>query len=501
MDTFIEVNIANNVGESDVTTLHHFNEMDAHFSSFLRGQSGLQYDITPSQSDPTLVMSRKTAFFGTQLDEYTITTMYIVRKIHASNRIPQASQSDLELILEHSRNGDNNNTNNNTNNTNSNRLFLCAIISPENAMDPTEDENEDPNSTSATTSKTPINYSEMKGYDPSFVEFVSKIDTSSKSSAQFRINNGRKLPTPISLTFPGMTECLEYTDSEKNIVLLASTPLLIPETILQSIAAQISPGAAPVFTNFDFIPDSSAQVRRGKFLSNRVSTGLSADPFKEAALDAEDPSTEEPSAEEQSTEEPSTDGFTSDIGARQTTKKRRVKSTNSKSTNSKPAGKEESTTTTTAATTPEEKDPIRKCKTKTSPASDAIFALNTLTVAMVTIPLCIVIWIYFPYIYSDGLKYFGTVNANGTTLEQPNWAVIGTRGFFIVYFCISLALIITGASIRQWVMMIVGLVLIVLWITAIITVQYNLTTKTGIIIDQDKLKPFKTAIFGSGIYK
>lgn len=493
MDTFIEVNIANNVGESDVTTLHHFNEMDAHFSSFLRGQSGLQYDITPSQSDPTLVMSRKTAFFGTQLDEYTITTMYIVRKIHASNRIPQASQSDLELILEHSRNGDNNNTNNNTNNTNSNRLFLCAIISPENAMDPTEDENEDPTNTSttstSTTSKTPINYSEMKGYDPSFVEFVSKIDTSSKSSAQFRINNGRKLPTPISLTFPGMTECLEYTDSEKNIVLLASTPLLIPETILQSIAAQISPGAAPVFTNFDFIPDSSAQVRRGKFLSNRVSTGLSADPFKEAALDAEEPSTEDTT----------TDGFTSDIGARQTTKKRRVKSANSTSTNSKSAGKEESTTTTTAATTPEEKDPIRKCKTKTSPASDAIFALNTLTVAMVTIPLCIVIWIYFPYIYSDGLKYFGEFK-NGR-LEQPNLAVWGTRWFFIVYFGISLALIITGASIRQWVMMIVGLVLIVLWITAIITVQFNLNSKTGIIINEEMFKPFKTAIFASGIYK
>jgi hypothetical protein len=444
MDTFIEVNIANNAGESNVTTLHNFNEMDAHFTSFLQGQSGLQYDITPTQSDPTLVLNRKTPFFGTQLDEYTITTMYIVRKIHASNRIPQASQSDLELILEHTQNGENNN----------NRLFLCAIISPENAMDPVVEEE-----ASSTDKPAPINYSEMKGYDPAFVEFVSKIDTSSKSSAQFRINNGRKLPTPLSLSFPGMFECLEYADAEKNIVLLASTPLLIPETILESLAAQILPGAAPVFTNFDFIPESSAQVKRGKFLSNRVSTDLSST-FIESPFEAEDPSGE-------------TDGFTSDIGARKTTK---IRAKNAKTT----------------AGSKEREDAILKCKTKTSPANDAIFALNTLAVAMVAIPLCVVIWIYFPYIYSDGLKYFGggVPQGNINKINHPEDAVLGTRVVSFVYLCISLALIITGATIQQWVTMIVGLVLLVFWITAIIAVQYNLNLGTDIIIDTQKFKDF-----------
>jgi hypothetical protein len=452
MDTFIEVNIANNAGESNVTTLHNFNEMDAHFSSFLRGQSGLQYDITPSQSDPTLVLNRKTAFFGTKLDEYTITTMYIVRKIHASNRIPQASESDLELILEHSQNGENNNNN---------RLFLCAIISPENAMDPVveeeEEEEEDP-----ATKPTPINYSEMKGYDPAFVEFVSKIDTSSKSSAQFRINNGRKLPTPLSLNFTGITECLEYIDSEKNVVLLASTPLLIPEPILQSLAAQILPGTAPIFTNFDLIPESSTNVKRGKFLSNRVSTDLVGstfikNPFEDAALDAE------PSDE-------TTDGFTSDIGARQTTRKR------------------ESNANTTADSK-EKEDAILKCKTKTSPANDAIFALNTLAVAMVAIPLCVVIWIYFPYIYNEGLKYFGGFKDN--KLTDRGDAVWRTRMLFFAYLCVSITLLITGASVRNWVTMIIGILLIVLWITAIATIRYNLNLAGSIIIDASEIKEFK----------
>lgn len=435
MDKFIEVNLANNALASDVTTLHNFNEIDTHFSSFLQGQSGLQYDLTPTQSDPTLVMSKKTAFFGTQLDEYTITTMYIVRKIHASNRIPQASQSDLELILEHSRNGDN-----------PNRLFLCAIISPENAMDPKEDEKEEKNAETA-----PIKYSEMKGYDPAFVEFVSKIDTSSKTPAQFRINNGRKLPTPLSFGFPGITECLEYTDSEKNIVLLATTPLLIPETALKSLAAQISPGTAPMFTNFDLIPDASTGIKLGKFLSNRVSTGLEniQNPFEDVALD-DDP------------KQNKTDGFTGAIQANN-----EKQSTQGGTSNTKEAA-----------------------RAATKRANDAIFALHTLTVAMVVVPLCVVIWIYFPYVYNEGLKYFGRANETGTTLINPNDSVWYTRTLFWIYLSVSITILIIGASIQQWVTMIIGLVLIVLWITAIAAIRYDLNLNNAIIIDKEKIKPF-----------
>ena len=447
-DKFIEVNIANNALVSDVTTLHNFNEMDTHFSSFLQEQSGLQYDTTPTQSDPTLVMNKKTAFLGTQMDEYTITTMYIVRKIHASNRIPQASQSDLELILEHSRNGDN-----------PNRLFLCIIISPENAMDPTGEEEEEQKE-----EKKPIKYTEMNGYDPAFVEFVSKIDTSSTSSAQFRINNRRKLPTSLTLSFPGITECLEYTDSEKNVVLLATTPLLIPETALQSLAAQISPDSAPVFSNFDLIPDSSAGIKLGKFLSNRVSTGLDkiVNPFEDVALE-DDPKLDE------------TDGFTGVIEANTSNKKATTKAKAKATTNAK--GKSNS-----------KKEAERAAATKR--ANDAIFALHTLTVAMVVVPLCVVIWIYFPYMYSEGLKHFGGVNETGNTLDRPSDSVLSTRLLFTLYLGISFALLITGASIQQWVVMIIGLVLIVLWITAIAAIRYDLNLSNGVIINKEKIQPF-----------
>jgi hypothetical protein len=414
-NVFIEVNVPKNASMNDSTVLHHFNDIDLHFTSFLRGQSGLQYDATPTQSDPTIVISKQTPFMGTSLDEYTVTSVYIVPTIHASNRIPQASQSDLEIIMEHSTSSSSGTKESKT------RLFLCAIVSPDNVPVVEEVVEVDP----------PL-LKKLVGSDPGFVEFVQTIDTSSTTPAQFRINNSRILPVSVSFTFPGITECLEYSDVDSNRVLLLTSPLLLPESMIQALSAQISVNSAPIFGSFDLIP-ASTSVERMKFLSNRVSTGSSSfgssigSSFGNFGGSVNNIKTDLPESEMDSNEV--VDGFET-----------------------------------------------RTCPKKTSPSDDAIFALNSMALALVLIPLCVLCWLYYPWLYSKQVVFL-----NNTYDNKINDGVWRVRYITIGYLIATIIMISVSSSYRNWLSMIIGLCFVVLWITAIVAVQVDVNSNQSII--------------------
>ena len=431
---------------NESTVLHHFNEIDLHFTSFLRGQSGLQYDATPTHSDPTIVISKQTSFMGTSLDEYTITSVYIVPTIHASNRIPQASRSGLELIMEHSASG----SAANSSPESKKRLFLCAIISSDDALE--ESSTEVPEQSNAN----------LVGSDAGFIDFVQSIDTSPSTPAQFRINNSRILPVSVSMTFPGITECLVYSDVDSNRVLLLTNPLLLPESVISAISSQISENSAPVFGNFDLIP-ASTSVERMKFLSNRVnnnsmsiSTGTGINDIKTDFLEQSDAN------------EAVVDRFTGSIRRKESMTTRRTvgasanESANASANESRNALANESRNASK----------IRgSCPSRnTSPSDDAIFALNSMALALVLIPLCVLCWLYYPWLYS---KQVIQLSSNPDKIQAGVW---WGRCIAIVYLVATIIMISVSSAYRNWLAMIIGLSFVVLWITAIVAVQFDVNS-------------------------
>lgn len=254
-DEYIEVNSPNNstpLSDASVPTiLHYFDNCDVHFHAFLSENTGLAFEVSPVHRDPTLVINKPGPMFGVSLEEYSATALYLVPKIHASNRMPQVQKSDLELIIEHVKPGK------------KERVFLCAVISTDNT-----------------------NAKKVRGRDTGLIAWMSSINTSSKNPTQFRVNNSRLLPVSTTLAFPGINECLSYVDSDGNTVLLLPDPLLVPSKTLTTISAQISGSSgsnsskskthkAPIFGSFDLLPPDSVDhilPTRYKFMSNMIST-------------------------------------------------------------------------------------------------------------------------------------------------------------------------------------------------------------------------------------
>lgn len=266
VEEYIEINAPSAtipISETSTTILHYFDNCDVHFFSHLSNNSGMTFEVNPNHRDPTLVLNKPATFVGVSLDEYTATTLYLVPKIHTSNRIPQVQKSDLEIIIEHTKPGA------------KERIFVCAIIS-----------GIPPNNTNA----------KIKGVDPGLNDLLQSINTTSSNPTQFRINNSRLLPIPITLTFPGITEGLTYTDSDGNLVVLLTDPLLIKPALLSKLSQQMS-GEPPIFSTFDLLPLEVGHINpiRVKFMSNMVPTIPITEENIDKTLDTkEDETTNEP---------------------------------------------------------------------------------------------------------------------------------------------------------------------------------------------------------------
>lgn len=248
-EDFIEVNVAASVPFDTTTVLHNFSDCDLQFHSLLKNGGGIQATITPTSSAATLVMSSSGSVFGSNLTDYSATAMYIVPKIHTSNRMPQVSSTDVELILEHSS-------------ATGSRVFLCAIVSTDESVAPPESPNA--NGLENSGEKEP----NLKGYDAGVAAFLHSLDFSSYDPAQFKSSNSKHLPFTATFTFPGITECLAYQDSAQpqNTVLLLPVPLIVDGPLLRSLNRMLVGG--PVFSDFDLHPLKGGPITRKQFQPN-----------------------------------------------------------------------------------------------------------------------------------------------------------------------------------------------------------------------------------------
>lgn len=252
-EDFIEVNVAASVPLDTTTVLHNFTDCDMQFHSLLKNGGGIQVTVTPSSGAATLVLSESGSIFGANLVDFIATAMYIVPKIHTSNRMPQVSSTDVELIIEH----------HSVQQSAGTRVFLCAVVSTDESVAPPD---AGPTANETTTAV------KIKGYDAGITAFLNSMDFSSYDPAQFKANNAKHLPTTATITFPGITECLAYQDSaqpHQNTVLLLPVPLIVDAPLLRSLNRMLT--GDPAFTDFDLQPLQGGAVIRKQFQPNAPS--------------------------------------------------------------------------------------------------------------------------------------------------------------------------------------------------------------------------------------
>lgn len=281
-EEFIEVNVAASVPLDTAVVLHNFADCELQFHSLIKRGGGIQVTLTPSSSSsptalsgagaggggPTVVVSSVGSIFGSNLVEYTATMMYIVPKIHTSNKMPQVSSTDVEIIIE--------NVCTQTSGTNAGtRLFLCFVVSTDASLappvPPSPATNPDPLDAAVATAPLPS----IRGQDLGIATFLNKLDFSSYAPAQFKSNNAKMLPTTTTLTFPGITECLSYRDAAQprpNTVVLMTVPVVIATPLLRSLNRMLT--GVPEFTDFDLQPVKGGVVTRMQFQSNRATSEI-----------------------------------------------------------------------------------------------------------------------------------------------------------------------------------------------------------------------------------
>lgn len=430
-DQYIEANVsprpvsgdgATAGAAADTVALHYFGEVSAHFSSLLPDSSGLQYTLTATQTEPTLALSRTTAFFGTSVSEYTAVTMYVVPKIHASNLLPPTEASDLEIVVEH------------IGEKPTDRLFLCAVVSPF------------PDGGAV---------ADAKGNDAGFAAFVRAIVPLRKTTGQsggfgqissggagqarqqFRVDNNRLVPTAFRLSFPGTSESVFYRDADKNAVLVVADPLLLPPALFAVLAAPIDRSAAPVFPNFDLVPPAEgAAFSRIQFQSNLNIGGGIGGGIGGAAKTSPVGSLNALSA-------PNTSG--ADDAPSQSTEGFRGKCAESAAT----------------------KDRAR--------AASAEFALYTMAVALAILPAGILVWhtageLYRHLLGGAGLVLLGTPAVS----EVGNAHVWMARAVIGAVVALAISLVSAGGAMRNWPMLLAGMALVFLYAVFLTSLKLSL---------------------------
>lgn len=257
-DAFIDVQLATASVSAATAVLHDFSSCAFKFSGILPGGGGLVYSVTSSA--PTLVVSA-TGYLGTTLRDYVAVNLYVVPKLHASNKLDQVSASDIEIILEHAPSAAASAA---ADADAAARYFLCAVVSPSDK--PEEDVAVAPDTlapaaapaAAAAPAPAPA-AAKLVGADAALLRFLTAIDAGATTSAEIKANNAKLLPVDTPLTFPGIDTCMAYPDAKGNVVLLASAPMLVPGAIVARLHALVG-AAAPVFRNFDLAPKPGAAV-------------------------------------------------------------------------------------------------------------------------------------------------------------------------------------------------------------------------------------------------
>ena len=284
-DAFIDVQLATASVSAATAVLHDFSSCAFKFSGILPGGGGLVYSVTSSA--PTLVVSAS-GYLGTTLRDYVAVNLYVVPKLHASNKLDQVSASDIEIILEHAPSAAASAA---ADADAAARYFLCAVVSPSDK--PEEDVAVAPDTlapaaapaAAAAPAPAPAPAAaKLVGADAALLRFLTAIDAGATTSAEIKANNAKLLPVDTPLTFPGIDTCMAYPDAKGNVVLLASAPMLVPGAIVARLHALVG-AAAPVFRNFDLAPKPGAAV---DLVALRDNNNYDADADAKPAADADE---------------------------------------------------------------------------------------------------------------------------------------------------------------------------------------------------------------------
>ncbi len=261
-DTFIDVSVPGGgatAAPSGAVALHDFSSCTTKFAGLLSG-GGLEFSVTSAA--PTLSISGGGGGGGVLssggVDEFVATRLFLVPKLHASNRLQQVSASDLEVVIEHGRSATSAAAQG-SGGGKPRRYFLCAVVSADAQI--LDDDK-----------ATPSGGGKLIGADAAMQAFLRNIDTSGGPAdrAALRDRNAKLLPLDTPLTFPGVGECMSYSDSAGDVVLLAAAPLLAAPALIARLFAFVTAGGAPVFSNFDLAPAPDGAVSVVAFRANRA---------------------------------------------------------------------------------------------------------------------------------------------------------------------------------------------------------------------------------------